>query len=167
MPKILATALTALFISASSLACAQVPAARGMPDAPSAAELKAFTEMRIDLVKTALQLTPDQAKLWPAVEAAIRARTDARQQRLANLAARLNDPRERSIVELLRERADTLTQRGASLHKYIDAWQPLYQSLDANRKTRLRFVAAYLMHELRDAVASRLSQYTDDERTPD
>jgi hypothetical protein len=134
-----------------------------MPDAPSAADLKAFTEMRIDLVKTALQLTPDQAKLWPAVEAAIRARAAARQERLAKLAALLNDQRDRSVIELLRERADALTQRGASLNKYVDAWQPLYQTLDANQKIRLRFAAAYLMHELRDAVASRLSQYADDE----
>jgi len=163
MPKILTAALTALFVSASSLAWAQGPAPGGMADAPSAAELKAFTEMRIDLVKTALQLTPDQAKLWPAVEAAIRARAAARQERLAKFAARLNDQRERTIVELLRERADALTERGASLRKYVDAWQPLYQTLDDNQKTRLRFAAAYLMHELRDAVASRLSQYADDE----
>ena len=163
MPKILTAPLAALFVFASSLAWAQGPAARGTADAPSAAELKAFTEMRIDLVKTALQLTPDQAKLWPAVEAAIRARAAARQERLAKFAARLNDQRERTIVELLRERADALTERGASLRKYVDAWQPLYQTLDDNQKTRLRFAAAYLMHELRDAVASRLSQYADDE----
>jgi superfamily II RNA helicase len=160
MVKIVAAALTAFFMSASTLAHAQGP---GPVQDLSPADLKAFTEMRIDLVKTALQLTPDQAKLWPAVEEAIRARAAARQERLANLAARLNDQRERSIIELLRERADALTRRGASLHKYVDAWQPLYQTLDANQKIRLRFAAAYLVHELRDAVASRLSQYADDE----
>jgi ribosomal 50S subunit-associated protein YjgA (DUF615 family) len=129
----------------------------------SPADLKAFTEMRIDLVKTALQLTPEQAKLWPAVEEAIRARTAARQQRLASLAAQMNEQRDRNPLDLLSERADALTQRGASLKKYVDAWRPLYQTLDEGQKVRLRFAAAYLVHELRDAVASRLSQYADNE----
>jgi hypothetical protein len=162
MVRIVAATLTALFISASTLAHAQSP---GPMQDPSPAELKAFTEMRIDLVKSALQLTPEQAKLWPAVEEAIRARAAARQQRLANLAARMNEQRERSALELLSERADALTQRGASLKKYVDAWRPLFQSLDDGQKVRLRFAAAYLMHELRDAVASRLSQYADDDES--
>jgi len=162
MVKIAAAALTALFISVSTLAHAQGP---GPTQDPSPADLKAFTEMRIDLVKTALQLTPEQAKLWPAVEEAIRARTSARQQRLANLAARMNDARDRSPLELLSERADALPQRGASLKKYVDAWRPLYQTLDDAQKVRLRFAAAYLMHELRDAIASRLSQYADEDES--
>jgi hypothetical protein len=163
MRKIVAATLTALFMSAALPAYAQGPAAGAMRDAPSAADLQAFTEMRIDLVKTALRLTPDQAKLWPAVEEAIRARAAARQQRLANLAAQINDPRERTIIELLNERANALSARAASLRKYIDAWQPLYQTLDAGQKTRLRFVAVYLVHELKDAVASRLSEHVDDD----
>jgi zinc resistance-associated protein len=162
MVKIAAAALTALFISASTLAHAQGP---GPAQDLSPADLKAFTEMRIDLVKTALQLTPEQAKLWPAVEEAVRARTTARQQRLANLAARMNEARERSPLELLSERADALTQRGASLKKYVEAWRPLFQTLDDGQKVRLRFAAAYLMHELRDAVANRLSQYADDDES--
>jgi hypothetical protein len=39
--------------------------------------------MRIDLVKAALQLTPDQQKYWPAIENAIRARAEDRKARLA------------------------------------------------------------------------------------
>ena len=89
MPKIAAATLTALFISASSLAQAQAPQAPPAP--PNAADLQAFTDMRIETVKAALQLKPDQAKLWPPIEEAIRARAAARQQRLAKLAARLDD----------------------------------------------------------------------------
>ena len=159
MPRIAAATLTALFISASSLAQAQAPQAAPQ-GAPSAADLQAFTEMRIETVKGALQLKPDQAKLWPPIEEAIRARAAARQQRLANLAARLDDGKERSPLEFLRERADNLVQRGTSLKKYVDAWQPLYQTLDDKQKIRLRFAAAYLLHELRDSVADRLSEYS-------
>ena len=159
MPKIAAATLTALFISASSLAQAQAPQAapQGLPNA---ADLQAFTDMRIETVKGALQLKPDQAKLWPPIEEAIRARAAARQQRLAKLAARLDDGKERSPIELLRERADNLVQRGTSLKKYVDAWQPLYQTLDDKQKIRLRFAAAYLLHELRDSVSDRLSEHS-------
>ena len=51
------------------------------------------------------------------------------------------------------------------LKKYVDAWRPLFQTLDDGQKVRLRFAAAYLMHELRDAVANRLSQYADDDES--
>jgi len=159
MPKIAAATLTALFISASSLAQAQAPQAPPQ-GAPSAADLQAFTEMRIETVKAALQLKPDQAKLWPPIEEAIRARAAARQQRLAKLAARLDDGKERSPLEFLSERAESLSQRGASLKKYVEAWRPLYQTLDDKQKIRLRFAAAYLLHELKDSVADRLSEYS-------
>jgi hypothetical protein len=158
MPKIAAAALTALFISASSLAQAQAPASP--PGPPSAADLQAFTEMRIETVKGALQLKPDQMKLWAPVEEAIRARAAARQQRLAKLAARMDDQKERSALEFLSERADNLVQRGNSLKKYVEAWRPLFQTLDDKQKIRLRFAAAYLLHELRDSVADRLSEYS-------
>ena len=110
MPRIAAATLTALFISASSLAQAQGPQAPP-PALPNAADLQAFTEMRIETVKSALQLTPDQARLWPPIEEAIRARAAARQQRLAKLAARLDDGKERSPLEFLSERAESLSQR--------------------------------------------------------
>jgi len=35
---------------------------------PSAEDLKAATDMRIEMTKIALQLTPAQEKLWPPVE---------------------------------------------------------------------------------------------------
>jgi len=121
----------------------------------SDADFKAFTDRRIELLKFALQLTPDQAKNWPAVEEAIRARATARHQRLVNLAARLGAQRDVTPVDLLRERAEGLATRAANLKKLADAWQPLYASLDANQKDRLRFLAAYMLYEMRNAVETR------------
>ena len=43
-------------------------------DRLSAADLEHLTDARIEIVKAALQLTPDQEKLWPPIEEAIRAR---------------------------------------------------------------------------------------------
>src|SRR5262249_11963429 len=133
MPKLLTIGLTALFISASSLANAQAPSA-GAGGGPSPQDLAALTDTRIELVKAALQMTPDQQKLWPPVEEAIRARASARQARIAKLAAAANSDKEYTPIEILRARADGLIQRGNSLKKLVDAWQPLYDTLDARQK---------------------------------
>jgi len=74
MLKTVAAGLTALFVAASSLAYAQAPSAAGPEQdnaRPSAADLNALTDARIGIVKAALQLIPEQAKYWPAVEEAI------------------------------------------------------------------------------------------------
>src|SRR5258705_6171657 len=116
MLKIMTAGLAALFISASPLAYAQTTAASGDPQ-DRTAELKGFTDARVEIVKIALQLTPAQEKFWPAVEEAIRNRANARHVRLTNLAARMNEERERTPIEVLRERADALGQRSANLKK--------------------------------------------------
>ena len=58
MLKIVAAGITALFVTASPLAYAQAPAERAM-ERLSAADLSRLADERIDLVKSALQLTPD------------------------------------------------------------------------------------------------------------
>jgi hypothetical protein len=166
MQKFLAAGLTAVFVSASSLAYAQAPAAMGpMGGGPSPQDLAAITDTRIELVKTALQLTPDQQKLWPPVEDAIRARASARQARLAKLAGSMSSDKDYTPIEILRSRADGLVERGNALKKLVDAWQPLYDSLDARQKVRLRILAVLVVRELRDRMAERMeaADYGDDE----
>lgn len=162
MPKIMTAGLTALFLSVSPLAYAQTPAApAAAPD--RTAEVKAFTDTRIEIIKLALQMTPAQEKLWPAVEEAIRARASWRHARLMALAAQANDDRERTPIEVLRARADALGQRSANLKKLVDAWQPLYESLDARQKLRLRVVAVLALREMKDAVSSRFWESEDED----
>ena len=175
--KIFATGLSALFITASSLASAQTPLAEARTEARAAAaervqeclsvDWKALTDRRIEVVKAALQLKSDQEKYWPAVEKAIRDRAAARHQRLENLAARVREHGERNFITLMRERADSLAQRAAGLKNSADAWQPLYESLDDNQKQRLRFLAVYVLHELREAVESRRMHCEDENEDED
>jgi hypothetical protein len=163
MSKLAIAGLVALCISGiSSPVYAQSPTTTGYAQ-PSEADLKAFNDRRIEIVKFALQLTPTQEKHWSAVEEAIRARGEARRARLARLASLANDPRERSPIELLRERADGMAQRAASLKKLVDAWQPLYDSLDERQKLRMRFLAVVVLREIRDAAESRMMQSDDDD----
>lgn len=165
MSKIVVVGLTALLVSAASQVQAQPapatqadPAATAAQNLPTAAEWKQFTDARIDLLKNALQLTPAQQKFWPPVEEAIRARAAARQARVTSLVSRMEGRREPNVIELLRTRADNLGQRATTLKQFVDAWQPLYESLDNAQKIRLRIVTAYVLHEMRDAAYDRISR---------
>jgi hypothetical protein len=138
----------------------------------TAADLNALTDARLNIVKTALQMTADQEKYWPAIEDAIRARAKDRQTRLQNAAARVADVRDKSPIEVLRDRnpieflnrrADALAQRSADLKKLAAAWQPLYQTLSPDQKRRLGFVATVALRELRDGVEQRRLQAADQE----
>jgi hypothetical protein len=77
-----------------------------------------------------------------AIEDAIRARAKDRQARIAMVVERARELRDRSRIEVLRDRipiefmkrrADRLAQRSADLKRLADAWEPLYQTLTPNR----------------------------------
>ncbi|MEA2863573.1 MAG: hypothetical protein QOC84_1529 [Bradyrhizobium sp.] len=100
----------------------------------------AFTDARIAAVKAGLKLTPDQEKLWPPVETAVR---DFAKLRIDRANARMNakpddaDAKPRDPVTRLRERADTMATTAAALKKIADAADPLYKTLDEGQKRRL------------------------------
>jgi len=167
---------TAAFLLASSLAYAQAPSggARALAGGQrlSAADVDRLTDARTTIVKAALQLTPDQEKYCPAVEEAIRNRGKDRQARMAATAARSNEQRDRSAVEVIRDRdpvaflhrrADALTQRGADLKKLADAWQPLYQTLSPDQKQRMAALSIFVFREMRSAAEQRRLQSEEDE----
>ncbi|MEJ1160476.1 Spy/CpxP family protein refolding chaperone [Prosthecomicrobium sp. N25] len=135
----------------------QAPALAGL----SAADLQAITDARIGIVKAALQLTPEQAKLWPPIEEAIRNRALGRQKRLAALQAGL-ERGEADILQLMRERADNLIARGTELKNVANAWQPLAQTLSAEQKERLALFASHFLDMVRDAVEARRQQIEDE-----
>jgi len=169
MLKIVAAGATALFVSASPLAYAQ--SSPPTPQRFSEADWNALTDLRIDLIKEALQLTPQQTQYWPAVEDAIRARAKSRQARLAQAAetvgrAANESPmealRNRDPVNFLHRRADALAQRAADLNKLADAWQPLYQTLSPDQKRRMAGLTIFVIRELRDRAEQRRLQSADD-----
>ena len=173
MLKLWSAGMTALavVIAGSSLGYAQGPAGPASQRV-TAADLNALTDARVNLVKAALQMTPDQEKYWPAIEEAIRSRAKERQTRLEGAAARVDERSERSRIEAVRDRnpieflnrrSDALTQRAAGLKKLATAWQPLYQTLTPDQKRRLGFVAIVALRELRDAAEQRRLQAADEE----
>ena len=169
MLKIVAAGVTALLFTASPLLCAETPSAQEQ-EGLSTTQLSALTDARVNIVYNALQMTPDQEKYWPAVEDAIRTRAKNRQARIANVAARVAELRERGPIEVLRERnpvdflhrrADALAQRSADLKRLADAWQPLYQTLSPDQKRRMGLLTAFTIREMRNAVEERRLQSED------
>jgi hypothetical protein len=168
-----AVLLAAILASSPTAAQTQTKAAsERAPQFVSEMDFTDLTDRRIDVVKTALQLTAEQEKYWPAVEEAIRTRAKGRQIRLTEAAARaekLQDLspieilRNRNPVEFLQRRSNILAQRAAELKKLGDAWQPLYQTLKADQKKRMALVVLYVLREMRDAAEVRMEAEEDDE----
>ena len=158
--------VTALFIVGAPMAYAQgAPGAMGAHDNGrlSQTESKILTDARVGMVKVALQLTPEQQQYWPAVEDAIRARSEARYRRLSAFEEHMGQWREVDPVQFYRERADALAERAAGLKKLADAWQPLYQSLTPDQKMRLRLVTVRALEGVGAAVESRRMDMFDEE----
>lgn len=142
MKKVLLAGVAALVFAGSTAAYAEH---RGWFDhgrhAFSAQDCSAFADAKIAAVKAGLQLTPDQEKRWPPVEAAVKDLVKLRIDRAqARMKARDDDrePRDVDPVARLRDRADSMAATAAAMKKIADAADPLYKSLDDNQKRRLR-----------------------------
>jgi len=167
MRKRMISTVAALFIVGAPMAQAQqATSGSGSPSDSgrlNQAEFKMLTDIRVGVIRAALQLTPEQEKLWPAVEEAIRARAETRYRRLAALGERMDQWRDADPVQLYRQRADVLADRAAGLRKLADAWQPLYQSLTPDQKTRLRLVTVHALEGFRTAMENRRTELDDEE----
>jgi hypothetical protein len=106
----------------------------------------AFADARIAAVHAGLKLTPDQEKLWPPVETAVRDFAKLRIDRAnARMMATQDDSKDAQKpddpVARLRERADTMATTAAAMKKIADAADPLYKTLDEGQKRRLTILA--------------------------
>jgi LTXXQ motif family protein len=174
MLKIAAAGTTALFLLVSPIANAQSTqtTSTAPPERLNAADRNNLTDMRIDLVKAALQLTPEQEKLWPPVESAIRARAEDRKARVAKLQetvgrradeSRVETLRNRDPIAFLQRRSEALAQRAADLDKLAEAWQPLYKTLNPEQRQRIAALGVFVLHDMSDAVERRRAMQSDDE----
>lgn len=117
---------------------------------PSPEDRAILTDARIAGLKTALKLTPDQEKLWPGVETALKdvakdraARRD--QARAAREAARTANTMPDPIARM-RDMATRLDAGAADLRKIADAADPLYKTLDEAQKRRLNVLLRQQFH---------------------
>ncbi len=116
----------------------------------SADDVAAFADARIAALKAGLELTPDQAKNWPAFEQALRNMVQLRVQRIqarqaaAAQGTQAPNANATSPFDRLSHRADAMTKRGAALKQIADAGAPLYQSLNDAQKARFTMLARIL-----------------------
>jgi hypothetical protein len=171
MLKMVSAIAVATFLTASSLASAEMRSA-SVPERMSTADLNKLTDLRIDLIKGALQLTPDQAKLWPAVENALRIRATNRHARITKIVETVGQRADESPIELLRNRdpitflqrrADALEQRSADLKRLAEAWQPLYRTFSSEQRTRMATLTLFVLRDMSDALEQRRAQIDDDD----
>jgi zinc resistance-associated protein len=164
MLKSVVAATAALAIAGTSLVYAQQRFGHhgfGGPGAeqrhrPSAADMAAFTDARIAALKAGLELTPDQAKNWPAFEQAVRDAAQLRVQRMQEREARRQQQAQnaqgnnaqpqtqRNPFDRMARRADRMAKTSAALKKIADAGAPLYQSLTDDQKARFRTLGRIL-----------------------
>jgi flagellar biosynthesis regulator FlaF/uncharacterized protein (DUF2237 family) len=174
MLKTVVIGTTALFLAASSIANAQSSqtSSPATPERLNATDRNTLTDMRVDLVKAALQLTPEQEKYWPAVESAIRAGAEDRRARIAKIQetvgrradeSRIEVMRNRDPIAYLQRRSQALAQRSADLDKLAEAWQPLYNTLSQEQRQRMAALAIFVLREMSEVVDRRRAQSEDNE----
>ena len=173
MLKTVVIGTTALFLTSSSIANAQSSqtSSPATPERLNATELNTLTDMRVDLVKAALQLTPEQEKLWPPVETAIRANAEDRRARIAKVQetvgirgdqSRADVMRNRDPIAFLQRRSQALAQRAADLDRLAEAWQPLYNTLSQEQRQRMASLAIFVVRDLSDARDRRRALQSED-----
>jgi LTXXQ motif family protein len=174
MMKIVVIGTTAFFLTASSIANAQnsQTTSSATPERLNVADRNTLTDMRVDLVKAALQLTPEQEKLWPPVESAIRQGADDRKARIAKVQETVGkrvdqnsveSVRNRDPIAFLQRRSEALAQRSADLDKLAEAWQPLYKTLSPEQRKRMGALATLVLHDMSDVIERRRAQSEDED----
>jgi LTXXQ motif family protein len=173
MVKTVLVGTAVLFVTASPIALAQTPPSPvPLEQRLSPVDQNSLTDMRVDLVKAALQLTPEQEKLWPPVESAIRAGAEDRKARVAKVRetvgkrvdeGRIEALRNRDPIAFLQRRSEALAQRSADLDKLAEAWQPLYKTLSPEQRQRMAALAIFVLREMSDVIDRRRAQSEDNE----
>lgn len=108
----------------------------------SAQDREAFIDARIAAVHAGLKLSPEQEKLWPPVEEAVRGLVAQRRAERQGWRDRLSPG---SVLNdapgMLRAMADAQAARAEATRKLADALGPLYASLDEAQRRRLLVLA--------------------------
>jgi hypothetical protein len=113
----------ALVLLNSSVALAQTQTVNARVQ--RAAQNQALIENRIAQFKASLRLTPEQERLWPAVETAIRE---------AVAQYRAEDARANGFVQWMSTQAHAASGDAAYIRRAVAASQPLVKTLDPEQR---------------------------------
>ena len=137
MRKLVLTSLAAVALAGSAFAYNAFAAAGDAPDAPRTHEMddRGFMlDAKLAGMKAALQLTPDQEKLWAPFELAVRDAAKARRDAMREMHERRSDDERPSPIERLNELSDHLAKASGELKLVTEAAKPLFDALDETQK---------------------------------
>ena len=98
------------------------------------ADRGAIIDARLAAIKAGLELTPDQEKLWPPIDGAIR---DGINKALELRQKSLGQQQGADPMQRLNQTSEAATARADTLKRFVEAAQPLYASLTPDQKRRL------------------------------
>lgn len=134
--------VAALGIAAGGIAIAQQAPdggfrfGRGMPPSPEI--MARMLDGKLAGAKAALKLTPDQDKLWPGVEQAVRAAAGKMQTARTEMRGRFEEMRKTGkgpdLLDTLDRGAKRTAEMSDELKKLTEAIRPLYVTLSDDQK---------------------------------
>lgn len=98
------------------------------------ADARAILNARLAALRTVIELSPEQERLWTPLEAAIRA---ADRNAATRRAQRLAAAEPTTFLDVLGRIADAETARGQDLRRFVDAATPFVASLTDAQKRRI------------------------------
>lgn len=148
MNRLLSPILASLAVAAAAVAAplgvqAQQDEMQQHRFVPTPEDRAAFLDARIAALHAGLELTPDQEKLWPPLDSALRdfAKLVADQRQKFRDERGSLDP-----IAKLKMRSDNMIARGQGLRKIADASTPLYAVLSDAQKHRLPILTRAIFH---------------------
>lgn len=109
---------------------------RGQPPSPEV--MQRMLDGRIAGTKAALRLTPEQERLWPAVEQAVRDGAAKHMKARADMRARFEEARTSGkrpdMLEMLDRMSAHSAQRSTDLKTFAETIRPLYSTLSDEQK---------------------------------
>ena len=124
---------------AQSAPAQTAPVQSATPAQPAApaydeADARAVLNARLAALRTVIEMSPEQERLWAPLEAAIR---DASRDAAARRAQRLAAAEPATFLEVLGRIADAEAARGRDLRRFVDAATPFVASLTDAQKRRI------------------------------
>ena len=156
--------LAALTVSASAFAV--TAAAEGDRQLSSAerverwaADRETMLDAKLAGMKSGLQLSPDQEKLWGAFESSVKDAAKARMDAMQQMMQTREQGEAMSPIDRLEAIANRLSQAATDIKKIAAAAKPLYASLDDSQKHKFGTLGRMLMPEQARFVADMVHHH--------
>jgi hypothetical protein len=153
MKRTLIAALSAfgvcVYVSAPTVASAQTnqQPSRAERAGQWATDQQTMLDAKLVGMKSGLQLTPDQEKLWAPFETAVKDAANARMDAMGQMMQARRRGDRMSPIDHLQAIADRLSRGSEDIKKIVEAAKPLYASLDDSQKQRFAVLGRLLTPE--------------------